>query len=473
MYDKLISFFDKLVGKLWRFTDNTGNIIGENKKIKLVLFIAVFCFFVSIIFIFNRETPMQWDDFKLAFIWTEEVVLDEAGKMNEPTTRIASFYDILASQYNHYYTWGGRTVVHIIAQFLIFINPLIADILNSLVYLLFSFLIYYHIKGNTKHSISTFIMANLLIWFLQPVFGETMLWLTGSANYLWGTSIVLLFMLPFRLFENKYSKYTIPKCIVMFLFGVIAGWTNENTVGASIIIIFLFLLYYRSKKWKIPAWAIIGLTGMIIGYIIMLKAPGNFNRAELRAAGMSISPFNLSYRFLTSTQLLFQYLGIINLLSFILFLICKRYSTNDAAFKRIKFLAIVYFLGTLTAVYAMLLSPTFPPRAWFGAITFNIISFGILFHNLNLSLVFIRQIKTGIVALGIILFGFTLYDGLRDVFNVNNAWKEREITIKKQKEINNKVTLYWVHGRTKFTLSDPPFLPGVIKLYYEVEVEMK
>lgn len=474
MYTKLASIFDKSVSKTWNKLDLVERFIGENKKLKLVLFITSLLFFGSIIFVFNRETPLQWDDFKLAFIWTEEVYLDENGKMNEPTERVTSFVDIVQSQYNHYFTWGGRTIVHVIAQFLLLINPLLADILNTLVYLIYTILIYYHIVGKSKHSLITFIVINFLIWFLQPVFGETILWITGSANYLWGTTIVLLFLLPFRLFDNTSpNKNSFVKGILILLVGITAGWTNENTAGAAIFMTILFLIYYRSQKWEIPSWAVCGLIGMLIGYLIMILAPGNVNRAELRTSGMSLSLFLFTYRFLTTTQNLVQYLGLLNLFSLILFLLIKRYTQNNEQFKRIKFLAVVYLLGTIAGSYAMLLSPIFPPRAWFGVITFNIISFGVLFHHLNCSFNFIRQIRMGILILGILTFGFTLYDGYRDVHNVNNIWKQREIAIKRQQTTGEKAVINWTYGRTKFSLSDPPFLPSVISLYYGVDVEVK
>lgn len=474
MYNKLSSIFDNSVSKTWNKLDFVERLIGENKKLKLILFVTTLLFFGSIIFVFNRETPLQWDDFKLAFIWTEEVHLDENGKMNEPTERVASFVDIIQSQYNHYFTWGGRTVVHVIAQSLLLINPLLADILNTLVYLIYAILIYYHIVGKSRHSLITFIIVNFLIWFLQPVFGETILWITGSANYLWGTTIVLLALLPFRLFDNTSSnKNSFAKCFAMLLLGIIAGWTNENTAGAAIFITILFLIYYRSQKWRIPSWAIFGLTGMLIGYLIMILAQGNVNRAELRTSGMSLSLFLFVYRFLTTTQNFVQYLGLLNLFSLILFLLVKRYTQNDEQFKRIKFLVVVYLLGTIAGSYAMLLSPIFPPRAWFGVITFNIISFGVLFHHLNYSFSFIRQIRMGILILGILTFGFTLYDGYRDVHNINNTWKQREAAIKQQQATGKKAVIHWTHGQTKFSLSDPPFLPSVILLYYGVDVEVK
>ena len=471
MYTKLSAIIIKIIRRIWNRTDSIDNFFLHNKKSKVVAFIFFLLFFGSIVFVFNQKTFLQWDDFKLAFIWPEEVSLNEDGGLTSPTERVASFKDILTSQHNHYYTWGGRTVVHIIAQFLLYVSPLTADILNTIVYLLYTILVYLHIKGKGKHDVLLFAGVNILVWLIQPVFGETILWLTGSANYLWGTTFILLFLLPYRLWDNQSpQKYIIFKSLGLFLLGIIAGWTNENAVAAAILMSVIFLAYYRTQKWKIPAWAICGCIGALIGYIIMITAPGNFVRANLRTSGIPMDLFHLSYRFLTSTQLLFEYLGVINLIGFMLFITVRKYTKDN---KRQMFLTGLYLIASLAAIYVMLFSPSFPPRAWFGVITFNTIAFGILFKSLNLDLSFIRQVRIVSFLFGICFFGFTLYEGYRDVNNNYNIWIKREALILDQKQKGEPVTLQWTGSRTKFALGDPPFLPGILSLYYDIDVIME
>lgn len=437
--------------------------ILNNGKAQFILITGALVFFGLLVFILNVKTPFQWDDFRLTQIWP-----------NEDGLKVQSFRDILISQYNHYYTWGGRILVHIVAQYLVFIEPLKADILNTLVYLIYVTLIYYHIKGKTKHDFVVFIGVNILVYFLQPVFGETILWLTGSANYLWGTSVILLFMLPYRMYDaEKPARYTILKCIGMFILGIMAGWTNENTAAAMLFMLVIFVAFYKVKKWRIPSWALAGLAGALAGYFIMILAPGNFMRADLRTGGMTMDLFYLSYRFLTSTQLLFQYLGVINLIGFILLLLFRYNSKNDKSYPYNIFLISLYFIGALVAIYVMLFSPFFPPRAWFGAVTFNIISFGIIFKNLNYSFDMLRKIRLAMFFFGIVVFAFTYYEAIRDVIYIENVWKKRNVQVKHQLETGEKTTFYYTHARTKFAISDPPFLAKCFKWYYGIEVDVK
>jgi hypothetical protein len=436
--------------------------VSVRTRLQLFLLLLVAVFFGAIIFVLNVKTPFQWDDFRLTQIWP-----------NENGLKVNSFRDILTSQYNHYYTWGGRTLVHIVAQYLVFIQPLKADILNTLVYLLYISLIYYHIKGKSRHDLLLFAGVNFLVYFFQPVFGETILWLTGSANYLWGTSLILLFMLPCRLYDGQELKYTLPKSAGMLLLGIAAGWTNENTAAAMLLMTVAFICFYRLQKWKIPVWAIAGLLGAVAGYLLMILAPGNFFRADLRTGGMTMDLFHLSYRLLTSTELLFQYLGVLNMLGFILFLLFRRYADKNAAYLRNRFLIAIYFIGAIASVYVMLFSPFFPPRAWFGTVTFNIIAFGIIVKNLNYSLAFLRQIRLGMFLFGVVLFAFTCYEAIRDVVNINNVWNERYAQVQKQLETGEPARFNYVQARTKFALSDPPFLKKCFRWYYGIEVDVE
>jgi hypothetical protein len=451
------------IRRAYQAIERIDTATSKRGKVQAILFLLAVLFFGAAIFVLNVKTPFQWDDFRLTQIWP-----------NENGLKVKDFHDILVSQYNHYYTWGGRTLVHIVAQYLVFIAPVKADILNTLVYLLYIALIYYHIKGKGKHDLLLFAGVNFLVYLFQPVFGETILWLTGSANYLWGTSFILLFMLPYRLYDGQRPlKYTLLKSAGMLLLGVIAGWTNENTAAAMLLMTVAFVWFYHSQKWKVPAWTIAGLIGAIAGYLFMILAPGNFFRAELRTGGMTMDLFHLSYRALTSTELLFQYLGILNLLGFILLLLFKRHADKDTSYSRNKFLIAAYFTGAMTSVYIMLFSPFFPPRAWFGAATFNIIAFGLIVKNLNYTFAYLRQVRLGMFLFGAIMFAFTYYEAIRDVVNINNVWNERYAQVQKQMETGETAKFNFVQSRTKFALSDPPFLKKCFRWYYGIEVDVE
>ena len=66
------------------------------------------------LYVLNYLTPLGFgDDYLYSFIW-------QGNAMNDPLSanaaRVSSFSDLLASQWSHYLTWGGRSVAHTLAQ---------------------------------------------------------------------------------------------------------------------------------------------------------------------------------------------------------------------------------------------------------------------------------------------------------------------------------------------------------------------
>ena len=465
MLNKNSSLFERIILKVKKKIELSEgkiiffeNFIAQKSPVYNFLFGIILClFFISILFL-NIKTPLIGDDFVYSFIYQTE-------------QRLASINDVFYSQYLHYYKWGGRSVVHLITQALLLTNnPLTIDIINSLGFIGFILALHYHIIGKLKNSISTLIISFSLIWFLQPVFAETILWITGSSNYLWGTFLILLFLLPYRL-HNKKGKSVLKNItfsLLMLIGGIVAGWTNENTAAAMIFMTVCFILYHKFNNRIIPAWMLTGLIGAILGYILMIAAPGNFVRAE----GTSISPFLIVYRILTYTQRFISYLGLLNLAIAILMIVYLKVNSNNKR-DTLSFI-LIYFIGIFISIYIMIASPGFPPRAWFGPITFNIIIFGILYNRLNNSNPIIRQVKHCIIIFCIISFVASFYDAYKDVTTINNIWKERMIVISEKKREDSKTVIFKEYqARTKFGLGDAPYALPYISLYYDIDVQLE
>ena len=189
-------------------------------------------------------------------------------------------FDIFAREYTQYMTWTGRTVAHIIARFFLAMPKGIFNVFNSLIFCIQIELIGKHAVGPKKNVEPLLYGAIALMVFLfVPVFGQTVLWETGSCNYLWTTTIILAFLYQYRKELDVPTKQKAYYPVVMLLLGIVAGWTNENTGGACILMVLCFIaLYHRSYKTMKP-WMITGLLGAVIGFLFMIKAPGNAIRS--------------------------------------------------------------------------------------------------------------------------------------------------------------------------------------------------
>ncbi|MFZ4356144.1 DUF6056 family protein, partial [Enterococcus gallinarum] len=62
----------------------------------------------------------------------------------------------------------------------------------------------------------------------------------------------------------------------MFIFGLIAGWCNENTSGGLILLTISYIfIEWKINNKKLLNWMKFGLLGEFIGFLIMLSSPGN------------------------------------------------------------------------------------------------------------------------------------------------------------------------------------------------------
>jgi len=454
MLEKNIDIFKNLYYKI----DSWSISISRNKRSNSIVWIMSILVCFLAVFFLNLLTPFISDDFAYLFVYGED-------------TRVQTIGDAFRSQVNHYNMWGGRSVVHFIAQVLLLLPYWVADLLNSIMYMAYVFLIYLHINGNKKNSLGLFLLINLAIWFFQPVIGDTLFWITGSANYLWGTCFILLFLLPYRLYNGKVTgrlKLAFFS-VSMLVMGLIAGWTNENTAGAMILLTILFLFYYRKEGWETPLWAYTGLLSSIIGFVIMIAAPGNFVRAG--EAG-SLSLYVMAYR-LFNTTFTFVYYCIPPLFASVIAIIVFRHYRKDGQAKDINYYSLLYFIAAFAAIYAMLLSPTFPRRALFGVVTFMIIGSGIYVYNLDYSKAFVRQLRFSILVAGLVCFLFTYYWAVKEITAYRDIISNREVILDEAHAKGISEIEFESYSGGKYIHGEDPFSADLMSKYYGVTIKMK
>jgi len=399
--------------------------LSANKR-NLFFVIFVLLVFVALLGL-NLNQPLLTDDWEYSF---SHRLLDLTQKNIISNERIASIYDIIISQYEHYYTWGGRSVNHSIAQFLLLIGSPFNKILNSLAYVALTFAIYFLVKKkNGAHNLSLYVLINILIFFFQPVLGSTVLWITGSSNYLWGTLIILLFLFPYKsLYDTQaYNKSSVLKVFLMFLGGIIAGWTNENMAAVMIFLLIAFGIYLKIHKRKVPLWFYSGLSGAIIGFCFMISAPGNYARYSiaLQEQGIQYEPklallFN---QFSTAISGIFFHLSGVIIIYFIMLLLYSFFGKKD---NKIIVLSFTFSIAALLGVLAMTFSPNFPERAWFGIIIFLIIAIALIYNNLDFRIDFIRQLRLIVISLSLVVLAGYYISGYKDLAKTKKIYDQRE-----------------------------------------------
>lgn len=382
-----------------------------NKQQTIIILVSIFLMML----VLNLLTPLLADDYSYS--------------LNLDKTKINSLMDVVNYQWWHYFNWGGRTVAHTIAQFFLLFPKVVFSIANSIIYVALIYLMYLHIRGNREDKPLFLLLIHLGLWFILPVFGQTCLWLIGSCNYLWTTVIILWFLWIYR--KNK-ENLSIIKLIGIFLLGILAGWTNENTSAGLLVILLCYLIMTKipNKKEKISKLRIVGFFGALIGFAIMILAPGNYIRAEeiqdntfilikiiKRAVEMTI----------TAEKYLFP-LIILIVIAMSIKIYHKKKIQNDS---------YIFIIGSGATIYSMVLSPTFPERSWTGVIVFLLIASGILLYDLDkLNKIYKYIIVDFCIVLSVMYISEYISTGI-DINNLRNTWEYREQYIEKQKEKEN------------------------------------
>ena len=341
---------------------------------------TVFVAALLIFFLRNLLLPIIADDYSYAFIW------DGDGRGNlidglDPNRlhRVESFADILYSQWQHYFTWGGRTIAHIFVQFFVWQGKLLFDVANTLVFGAFVLLLFKVGTGlNLREMNKTYLLFTLAaIHFCAPSLAITTVWLTGACNYLWMSTAILLFLLPYAsAYRQKSAADSSPvKVFVMAILGLVAGWSIEPGAVAACLVTLMFVLHFRREK-NLQPWMKVGFVFLVIGTAILLLAPGNVHRLELTNAlepddivppdeqwTLQMFLVNLVVGFLP------DFLREVILFVPIIFYFVKAQTSPAVT----KFIAM--FAGLSVVVLLMMMaSPEFPQRAGFPSTVFLLIA---------------------------------------------------------------------------------------------------
>ena len=288
---------------------------------------------------------------------------------------------------------------------------------------------YLHIRGDREDKPLFLLLIHLGLWFILPVFGQTCLWLIGACNYLWTTVLILWFLWIYR--KNKQDP-SIIKLIGIFLLGVLAGWTNENTSAGLLVILLSYIIMSKiwNKKEKISKLRIVAFLGALIGFAFMILAPGNFTRAT-EVQDNTFILFKIIKRAVEMTITAENYLLPLIILIVIAMSIKVYYK------KKIENDSYIFIIGSGATIYSMVLSPVFPERSWTGVIVFLLIASGILLYDLDkLNKIYKYIIVDFCIVLSVMYISEYISTGI-DINNLRNTWEYREQYIEKQKEKEN------------------------------------
>ncbi|MDR2546954.1 MAG: DUF6056 family protein [Lachnospiraceae bacterium] len=394
-----------------------------NIDISKPFLLIVICVFVKMLTL-NFLTPFISDDFAFA--------------------RATSVIDAAKIEYQHYFEWGGRSIVQFLARVNLLSPKAVFNVLNTLMYVIMSLLIYKMASLKGYRHVPLYLFIVFAIWLYTPVYGQVVLWLVGSSIFLWGMVFTLLFLLPYHKYifrENSINtevsdtsapistRRDILYMIGMCLLGLIAGWGSHNTSGGMLLLVVAYIVYCHTAKLKIAKWMISGMIGNIIGFLLVVLAPGNQIRAlnfiDERPWAVKIADRTVTY----TNVIRDDFTPLI-----IIFIVLVTLQIIFVREKRRTFIAFAYFVASIATIYAMVLSPsTETGRSLFGATIFLIIACVIPFSSLPLKIPSYRAAITIFIATLFFMFTTTFIVAFIDI---TATWR---VSVERTRYIENEI----------------------------------
>ncbi len=249
-----------------------------------VFYVLINIIFFTFWFIFTHRTQLASDDFSY------QVIFGTGDK-------VKNIFDVVYSQYRHYFIWSGRSVAHFLDQLYLIYDKIYFDISNAMVFIITCNLIY-SLRKDRELNNSLFLIICLNYWFFGGDVRRGMLWQTGSFNYLWMIMFSLIFIKKYyTIFDKNITENpNIFSCILFFLFSIIAGWGHEIISPVILLALFLYFIYKYQNKIKFLNIEVAGFLGYTIGTTFLILAPGNFQRVnDIRAWAFATLPLALRY----------------------------------------------------------------------------------------------------------------------------------------------------------------------------------
>lgn len=234
-----------------------------NKILGIVPFVTLFIFMI----ILHRFEKMQIGDDH----WFQQVTPN---------------YTFLGYVKWRYLTWSGRVSVESVLYFIFRDNGSLWKVINPIVITLFAYGISRIVVGNGICRNRKYIILNCYIcigWLFisNAVLQSSVLWITGSINYIWPMTAGLLAIIPFRdalLREYSTSKYN----IIYLISAIFASFGQEQVTLVLVAFSTIINVHIFLRDKKIYKYLVFQNIIMLIGTLIILLAPGNFirNHAE-------------------------------------------------------------------------------------------------------------------------------------------------------------------------------------------------
>lgn len=239
--------------------------LKKNWPIALLLIAIAFCMLTL-----NISTLLSPDDYSYARV----VAGDDL--------KITSFSEIGRATNYLYTSWTGRIIPHLLIGIFMTTSTIFFKIINTILFLV---LLHYIAKFITRKTSYLSLILAFGFYVYGKMFGEKFAWISGSLNYLWTSTALIIYLYNFYGYFVENHPLKKWQKILLAIAGLLIGFSHEVMafVGGSFLgIVFLAQI---KKVWKsTKSDKIFFLSSILlfaIGSILTIIAPGNLARSTL------------------------------------------------------------------------------------------------------------------------------------------------------------------------------------------------
>jgi hypothetical protein len=354
-----------MVKKSGKFIKYGALLLGS-----LAVMTVIFTYILNI----NKFAGLTGDDFLYHFIYTGE------WPAKTGATEYHNLFDWMKAIHTHMTQWNARFTSIVFEIAAMQFPKWIINIVNTIVFLVVGFEI--NILASGKKAIFRPLQQfaiYLLMWFFLAGFGSTVLWVSGTSNYLWPAVLILGFFIPYRFDYHVKRHHNIMAWLILIL-GVLVGMSNEVGSSTSILVVAFFTICNRSKKnFNDLWWKTVGVLANAIAFICMLKMSSGSAETKNYGAGDG-----LIYHLRMIIADTITYSGPLILVTIILgiLIIISQYRLFKKVIvaeplneiEQATASGIIFFISGCAGVGAMIISPVLFPRLWFAVNILMIVS---------------------------------------------------------------------------------------------------
>ena len=206
---------------------------------------------------------------------------------------VSTLSDVFEHTKMFYFTWGGR-LFSVASQYLfcgVFgDNRIWFAIMNTLFFILLILVCGRLIDDSNEDFIFRVLLFTLLFWFLCPIPSQTLFWAAVSTTHMWANVLTFVFLLLFE--KYKDDDFGIVKKLGLFFLSIFSATEFIPCVS----ICGAFVVYYVLHIKRFKGNAVPFIFGFVTGSMLLLVAPGNFERAGIGGSSVITSLYsNINY----------------------------------------------------------------------------------------------------------------------------------------------------------------------------------